>query len=516
MSSTTHTKERPFSQFLVELLRNQSLPVITMQPIFTGLETPEDRIFWKHYNDTLSAIFTVEGEHRNAFRDKLVPLATKHKGMMHSILSLASSHLNYDTPYGAKILQRSNKVSIKALEVRGDYHKTTASKIFAESMQTLPTTTVDAAHYGQMLCLILEHFASGQGYAEQGPRLHYEAFPYLITNYPPEDTDFCAFIIEIFFYHIFADDVLSFPGCKGRLTPNNDWTPPTPINSPRLIGVADGLFNLITEITSIRLRICERIDHNADPRIDYDSLYRASEIESSLHDWSPEWPAGDSRERVTLLYKQMTWLYLKMTICPPLDSDPTSTILSRTGTVMANTPPRSVTASRASSPSLKLHTSMLGDEDSMRNPRRHSISNATALCDTYSIPPSLRGVQAQASNNGESRASPPPIRRPSNLESGVTTAVQQCLTLLESFKPSDPAQTLLLLPCVLVGTACSEPNEQDRIRSAIHTIHGYTGLKNTDRALKVLEEVWRLMNVNEFLAWDWPRVANQLQIDYLF
>jgi hypothetical protein len=85
---------------------------------------------------------------------------------------------------------------------------------------------------------------------------------------------------------------------------------------------------------------------------------------------------------------------------------------------------------------------------------------------------------------------------------------------LESFRPSDPCQTLLLLPCFLVGTACFSPAQQKRVRAAIRTVRGYTGLRNADRVAEVLEEVWRLMAAGEWVAaWDWPGVAERLGLD---
>lgn len=508
----------------LELLKGHSLPVITMQPIFTGLETAEDRIFWKHYNDHLSAVFTVEGEQKNAFRDKLVPLATRHKGMMHSLLSLSSKHLDYDTPYGSKILHRATKVTADSLQSRGSHHNSMAVTSLYEAIREDRNSNVDpnvmlAARYGQMLCLVLESLAEGGGIRGNNPRCHYDAFLYLIAHSPPEDPDFYAFIVEIFFYHIFADDLLTFPQRTRLFSAGSDWTPPTPIQAPRLIGVADGLFNHISEITNIRIRIRERIENNADPRVDYDSLYRASDIETSILDWSPEWPLGDSRERVALLYKQMTWLYLKMTICPPSSStDSAPAILTRAGAALTNTPPRSASSSRVSSPSPRIDERVSDDDNNINDVRRHPVTSTGAKGDSCPFPDLLGDTQTNAQNgNSDLRASPPPIRRPANYEPVVNVAVEESLALLESFQPSDPAQTLLLLPCVVVGTACYAPAEQVRICEAIHTIHGYTGLRNTNQALEVLTEVWRLMDMGEYLlAWDWQAVANKLGHESLF
>jgi hypothetical protein len=105
-----------------ERLRQKSLPVITMQPIFHGVETVEDKVFWKHYITHLSNILTVEGEAKNAFKDIILHLANQHQGLMHSILAVSSKHIDWDTPYGAKLLADHPQSSREALQQRADYH----------------------------------------------------------------------------------------------------------------------------------------------------------------------------------------------------------------------------------------------------------------------------------------------------------------------------------------------------------------------------------------------------------
>ncbi len=504
-----------------------------MQPIFIGLETAEDRIFWKHYNDHLSAVFTVEGEYRNAFRDLLVPLATRHPGMMHSILSLASRHLDYDTPYGEKLLRRTTKATVESLHERGTFHSSEAVKKLYEGMQNVEKACEDddddalAARYGQMLCLILESLAEGHTHGSQRP--HYDAFMVLTQNAPPRDAKFHSFIAEIFYYHIYADDLVYYPCHPSNRLVQEDWILAAAIHRPRLIGVADGLFNHLAQVTTIRNRIRERIQCNADPRVDYDSLYRASDIEGMILNWKPEWPPGDSRERVSLLYKLMTWLYIKTTICPPASTFTSSiprpvngmgpfrsatTICATSSTVSIN----AVTISCASSPSPKLEA-LTPFDHGFNNPRRHSIANPNMTSGARPFLHQVEGFygQPQTIANEPRSSSPPPIRRPSNHEPGVSVAVEESLSLLETFKPSDPAQALLLIPCVIVGTACYSPAQQERVKAAICAVHGYTGLRNTHRALQILSEVWRLMEVGDYLgAWDWQAVAKRLGVEHLF
>ncbi len=94
--------------------------------------------------------------------------------------------------------------------------------------------------------------------------------------------------------------------------------------------------------------------------------------------------------------------------------------------------------------------------------------------------------------------------------------MDESLDFLDSFNPSDPSQTLLLIPCLVVGTACFTPKRQERVRNAVRTVRGYTGLRNTDHVLAVLEEVWRLMELGEWVAvWDWQQVAKSINLDFL-
>ncbi|CRK14711.1 hypothetical protein HYQ46_011953 [Verticillium longisporum] len=88
--------------------------------------------------------------------------------------------------------------------------------------------------------------------------------------------------------------------------------------------------------------------------------------------------------------------------------------------------------------------------------------------------------------------------------------------MMEGFKPFDPALTLLLVPCQIIGAACFDHPQQERVRGIIRQVRGYTGLRNCDRTSEVLEEVWRLMDEGDWLsAWDWQGVALKIGADFL-
>jgi hypothetical protein len=274
------------------------------------------------------------------------------------------------------------------------------------------------------------------------------------------------------------------------------------------LGVADGIFNLMSQITTIRNTIRRNMEHHIDPVLDYTSLYKADGIYAAIQDWAPHFPPGDSRDLVGLLYKQMMWIYLFRTVYPPSPSPASSSISlplhsapSSGGLppAVVNTPPLSATSSCASSPTLLA-----------------SASEMTGALFHLPGPDSSQPDRKNSQHHSTRANSPEPIRQPLDHDPRITVAVEESLSILDSFKPSDPSQTLLLIPCMIIGSACFSPSQQDRVRTAIQTVRGYTGLRHTYRVAEVLEEVWRLMEVGDWAAvWDWQKVARGLNIDFL-
>lgn len=137
-------------------------------------------VFFNHYVNQLSSVLTVEGQHKNAFKDMLLQLAVEHRGLMHSILCLASKHIEYATPYGAKILESNPKVTSETLSVRSEFHENSALAKFHEDIDrerskesTTPTVNL-SVRYGQMLCMLLKSIAEGSTNGEH--RLHLQAY----------------------------------------------------------------------------------------------------------------------------------------------------------------------------------------------------------------------------------------------------------------------------------------------------------------------------------------------------
>ncbi|KAL3951968.1 hypothetical protein ACCO45_013685 [Purpureocillium lilacinum] len=206
--------------------------------------------------------------------------------------------------------------------------------------------TVLAAQYGQILCLLLRTRAEGNPRGEH--RFHLQAYQKLMQQCPPEDTAFYTFITEFFQYHIYADDLLWHPETMADRLSSPDWEPLTPIAPPRLLGVADGLFGYLSQITSIRNTIRANMAASVDPVVDYITLFKAVDIDAAIREWSPRWPPGDSRDCVAPLYKQMMWVYLFRSIYPPSAAPARRSTLGSLPTV-----PASPAAPRAARPWLR-------------------------------------------------------------------------------------------------------------------------------------------------------------------
>jgi hypothetical protein len=566
-------------------------PAITIQPILHAIETIEDRLFWRHYVHYLSNVLTVEGEARNAFKDMILQIATKHKGLMHSILSLSSRHIDLNTPYGSKLLQSYPQTSMVALQCRSGFHHDEAMKHLYDDMarpagrNDQEHDTVLSARYGQMICLILQTRAEGNPRGEH--RVHLRAYQKLIQHSPPSDPNLRGFISEFFGYHIHADQLLWYPDISAKITPDNDswpmmhdnpWALPPPalyspvelaacpsITSPsnftqfdldnaqypaRLIGVADGLFQYMSQITAMRNTIRLHMVAGIDPVVDYTCLYHAAEIDAAIREWTPCFPPGDSRVRVGLLYKQMLWVYLFRTTYPPSQqSTPVSTAPSlpvsagpssrRHSLVAASRPLRTTTPSSkpqahiaqtphthpaspsaACTPACSKATTSFPTPSTPISPAITVQTRPETLSSTNIESPQLAASTyphlALVTDTHSRPSSPPPIRRPPHHDRRITIAVDEALDLLESIKPSDPSQTLLLMPCLVIGTAAFDPAQRDRIRAAIQTVKGYTGLRNCDCVLDLLAELWRLMEQGDWpIVWDWQALARRMGLDFL-
>lgn len=480
---------------------------VNLQPIFHGVETIEDKIFWRHYVNRLSTVLTVEGEANNAFKDILLNLANHHQGLMHSILALSAKHIEWNTPYGEKILRQTPSTNLERIQERGDHHHDEALNRLYEDMSKSVDEDDDqyqiilAARYGQMLCLLLQNLIEGNPRGEH--RVHLRAYQNLINTAAPADPTFYAFITEFFQYHVYADDLLWHPECMTERLSLEDWEWPETIHPPRLFGVADSLFRQLSQITSVRNTIRENLALGVDPRVDGLTLSQAADIDANIRSWAPQYPPGDSRDRVGLLYKQVLWIYLFRSIYPPAGQPSRRATF---GSLGCGSP---TAMNMSGGPAYMMSPSSMDSRDSCSGSGNSSRNNSV----------DEDGFQSSGYRNGmnTSLATPPSsMHRPTQEDKRVVVAANEALDILESFQPNDPAQTLLLMPSLIIGTVCIEPSQRNRIRSAIAAIRGYSGIRSCDRVSELLEEIWRRMEDGDWHAvWDWQGTARDMGLDFL-
>ncbi len=285
------------------------------------METPDDRIFLNHYVARLSLIFTVEVERESAFRTLLLPCAHQNEGLMHGLLSLSGSHLgrlDYSSPYVIHLLQDHPEVDASTLQQRSEFHQ-------KQALEALQKPQSPEAIYGQMVCLVLQTLNAEKPWGEH--HFHLQAYRKIKAETPPcanEEAE--KFFHEFFHYHIGLKELTSLP--KAEDTTDNLDLPNTVYHpsAVRLLGVFDGLFIYMSQITSLRNKIRDNLKNGLVPAFpsDYADVLRAAVIDAGIKEWTPAWPEGDPRDLAGRLYRHMLWIYLFRTINPPSNSTTSS------------------------------------------------------------------------------------------------------------------------------------------------------------------------------------------------
>jgi hypothetical protein len=493
-------------------MRQESAPSVALQPIFHAVETAEDKIFWRHYINRLSNVLTVEGDQGNAYKDILLHLANQHESLMHSILAVSSAHLDLDSPEGSKVLQLNPTTTKESLQERSQHHQGEAfSRLYKDCSIGFDTDdpehqTVLAARYGQILCQLLQTLVEGNQDGQH--RMHLRVYQTLMHASPPQNEAFHAFITEFFQYHIFADDLLWHPDLASpRLVLVNTLETGMNVYPQRLLGVGDGLFRYMAEINTIRNSVRRNLAAGVDPAVNYNDLYEAARIDTDLRNWSPTWPQGDSRAQAASLYRMVLWVYLHRTIYPFVLGQQTRRPSETSPPIIQPTIINGIVApEQQQPPTIQRRQSTAGIMPT------HTIASPSSS--------SSNGPPTRSSSMHEQDTrrppSPPPSRRPSQDSQRLIIMVAESLDKLDKFAEDDPVQTLLLIPCLILGTSCVEAAQHERIRAAVRNVRGYTGLRTCDRVLELLEEIWNLMERQHWAAvWDWQGTARRMGLDFL-
>ncbi|PGH12370.1 hypothetical protein AJ79_04318 [Helicocarpus griseus UAMH5409] len=400
-------------QKMEEAVRRKSLAIIPrgLPILIDGIETDIDRKFLDHFVFDFSRVLTLINDDSNPFKEILLPMATQHRGLMHSLMCLSGSHLSARDPE-PRFKERKHYHFDRAIT---DLKETVAARAKSADESGLP---VDDPMIASTLTLCLKTICEGETRGEY--RSHMDATRYLLGKHRPQNEKFKQFIVEFFQYHDVSNSLTTLdrrPICLTGDLRLPDFVPHAQAGA--LLGIFDGLFHYISEITVLRDRIRQRIMQGIEPSVDYETLSEAVSIDSSIRAWEPIYPPDNPNWFAAQLYRQSTWVYLYRTI------------------------------------------------------------------------------------------------RPSRPSEKISQVVDDGLLFLDQLPINAGANSIMLMPLFLLGCSAFESRQRERIKRGFDSLQAYSSLRNIEPALRVVERVWEVMDHNIEESWDWEKIIEDMDMDFL-
>lgn len=384
----------------------------SLPTLIDGIETEIDRRFLDHFVYGLSRVLTLINDDSNPFMEILLPMATQHRALMHSLMCLSGSHLSGLDPE-------------QAIKDRKDYHFGCAVKNLNASIESCirrsekdPQLLADDPIIASTIALSLNTICEGETSGQY--RVHMDAAKSLLVQREPTNEKFRQFIVEFFQYHDVSSSLTSLDRRPAHLRGDlrlPDFIPHAQAGA--FLGVFDGLFHYISEVTKIRDRIRHRFNAGYEPAIDYQTLSEAVTIDSAIRSWEPSHEPNTPNWFLAQLYRQSTWVYLYRTICSP---------------------------------------------------------------------------------------------RPTEK---IACVVDDGLSCLDQLPQDAGAYSIVLMPLFLLGCSAFLPRQRERIKQGFESLQLYSNLRNIQPAFRVVERVWEVMDSNIDESWDWEKIINQMNMDFL-
>ncbi|OJD15630.1 hypothetical protein AJ78_04122 [Emergomyces pasteurianus Ep9510] len=400
-------------QKMEDAVRRNSLTAIprSLPILIDGIETDIDRRFLDHFVFDFSRVLTLINDDSNPFKEILLPMATHHRGLMHSLMCLSGSHLSARDPE-PQYKERKHYHFDRAIT---DLRVIIASRAEKTDEPELP---VDDPMIASTLALCLKTICEGETQGEY--RSHMDATRYFLHTHPPKNEKFKQFIIEFFQYHDISNSLTTLdrrPICLTGDLRLPDFVPHAQAGA--LLGIFDGLFHYISEITVLRDRIRQRIMQGIEPSVDYQTLSEAVSIDSSIRAWEPTYLPDNPNWFAAQLYRQSTWVYLYRTM------------------------------------------------------------------------------------------------RPSRPSEKISQVVDDGLLFLDQLPINAGANSIMLMPLFLLGCSAFESKQRKRIKKGFDSLQAYSSLRNIRPALRVVEKVWEVMDLNIEESWDWEKIIEDMDMDFL-
>ena len=280
--------------------------------IVDGVETDMDCRFFKHFVCNTSRVLTLHDNRSIPFQDLLLPMAEQHKGLMHSLLALSGLHIVQVEPDPA-IIERQHHHFTAAISILNTSVATVSALEDAQDVTVEDGTVASTI----VLCLICNCGGSTKGEY----RMHLDGTRQLLPKGRSKSADFQRFIYEFYMFHHVLNSLTTFDrrplvaeGGRNGLFPDFIVRPSTQPGTGALVGVLDGLFELIKSITALRDIIRARRIARQTPCVRYEHLSQANELDVGIRNWDPGQPAGSPRWLVAQVWRQSTWIYLYRTV----------------------------------------------------------------------------------------------------------------------------------------------------------------------------------------------------------
>ncbi|KAH8700390.1 fungal-specific transcription factor domain-containing protein [Talaromyces proteolyticus] len=302
VSQSEETETESFPGFNINAFRRSWLPLLPKElPIYIeGIETEIDRRFLDHFVFEFSRVLTLINDDSNPFKEILLPMATQHGCLMHSLMCLSGSHLSARDPE-------------PRFKERKHYHFDRAITDLRQSIEAEPPANtrllVEDPIIASTLALCLNTICEGETEGEY--RSHMDAARYLLTTQKPRSEVFRQFIVEFYQYHDVSNSITSLD--RRPLSLRIHLFNPH-AQTGTFLGIFDGLFYHISEVTRLRDRIRHRRSFEREPAVDYQILNEAVAIDSALRAWEPTYTIETPNWYASQLYRQSTWVYLYRTI----------------------------------------------------------------------------------------------------------------------------------------------------------------------------------------------------------
>ncbi|KAJ5174834.1 uncharacterized protein N7482_000711 [Penicillium canariense] len=308
-------------QKIADAVRTQSLTTVprNLPLLIDGIETDIDRRFLDHFVYGFSRVLTLINDDSNPFKEILLPMATQHRGLMHSLMCLSGSHLSGLDPE-PKLKERKYFHFHRAIQDLKDNITASSSQSAGAGADQDQQLLVEDPIIASTIALSLNTICEGETNGEYRP--HMDAARYLLVSQQPRNEKFRQFIVEFFQYHDISNALTSLdrrPSLMQGGLRLPDFVPGA--QAGNFLGVFDGLFNYISEITQLRDRIRQRFNEGYEPAVDYQTLSEAVQIDTAIRTWKTSHEEDSPNWFLAQLYRQSTWVYLYRTIRPSRPSD---------------------------------------------------------------------------------------------------------------------------------------------------------------------------------------------------